>query len=356
MKQQIFEVDAHDYYAKELADPEVNFNSIEITLSHLFRYPNQALSGMNFSEAMFHFLKKEELIGDLNFLEVGGGLGHVAKNLCDVLHNEFNQPVRYTMLDISPKLLFAQQMHLKGYPAEFTLGDATQLPYGKNEWNGTILAVGVLADLRSILVDRKGSFPYDRANSDKIKWYMDKLAQAHPLDSPFYLHVGAMNFIEQINRVLQKGTAILLEYSVTKLNEVSDFGNHLECGINFDHLRTLASLLGFNVALKNIEDILDFDPSTEFLSVDFFTREELLIHKVSSVTTLWTQGRTLPVKAYTRDMLREELSKKEYQLTDHKILQIMKECESLFYSLFDARFDTKHPDTWRYKALILRKD
>src|SRR3989454_4292833 len=104
-----FEGETHlsDFHAHEIASPEGHFETIETTVSHLFREPSEALEGLTYGRLLAKQLKK---LGWWDkkprvILEVGGGLGYVARDLGGGLSPEERRGARYVFLDITPPFL-----------------------------------------------------------------------------------------------------------------------------------------------------------------------------------------------------------------------------------------------------------
>ncbi len=342
-------VDARNYYA-HLADPERNFNEVEVTLSHIFRDRSAGLNNRNFSEALLRFLDEQDLVTD-DIMEIGCGLGDIARNLLVALaHNGRRLPV-YSLVDISPALLTVQRSKLHNFPVAFIEADATALP-NPDQSVGFVLSVGMLADLPSILID-PGTPDLASLPNDEDRAFARLVFEQHGPKEPFYLHVGSGRFLRDVHRILRPGAAaLIMEYGATLLNCISDFGDHFECGITFSHLMALAEDIGFDCQLLEMSQVIGLDPAARFLSIDFFTRLRLMVHRVPTLLKLGREGQLLTTRAYTYSELQQEL---ERRLGVQQSVEAARTFEPYFFSLYDSRFDTKNPDTWAYKAMLLRK-
>jgi hypothetical protein len=176
-----------------------------------------------------------------------------------------------------------------------------------------------------------------------------------------YLHVGPLLFIRQLQAILAAtGTAAILEYSATELNTPSLFFNdsgevHTKCGIDFPQLAAYAGRLGFRTAVVPIEEILGIRADQEFLSVDVFTREDLVAGIVPVDASLRRLRGLLPVRAYTRSALRSALMEGGLPLAPSEAEPMLAILDPCFFPIRDPRFDATNPTIWGYNCLLLSK-
>src|SRR5438093_1051130 len=99
-----------DFHTHEIASPESHFETIETTVSHLFREPSEAMGGLTYGRLLAKQLKKHGWWDRKPrvILEVGGGLGYVARDLGGGLSSEERQGVRYVFVDITRPFVKSQ--------------------------------------------------------------------------------------------------------------------------------------------------------------------------------------------------------------------------------------------------------
>src|ERR1041385_5435702 len=113
-----------DYYRHDVGDADLQFDHLETTLSHLFRIPHPALAGRTYGQALVDALLARGAVpeGRVRMLEVGAGLGYVARHVIDRLR-EKGRTVDYTILELAPALITAQKAKV-GSDAKWIEGDA----------------------------------------------------------------------------------------------------------------------------------------------------------------------------------------------------------------------------------------
>src|SRR5437879_11859398 len=86
-----------EFHAHEISSAEGHFETIETTVSHLFREPTEALGGLTYGRLLGRNLKKlgwwvrpPQVI-----LEVGGGLGYVARDVAGGLGADERRTARH---------------------------------------------------------------------------------------------------------------------------------------------------------------------------------------------------------------------------------------------------------------------
>ncbi len=129
-----FEGETHlsDFHTHEIASPESHFETIETTVSHLFREPSEAMGGLTYGRLLAKQLKKHGWWDRKPriILEVGGGLGYVARDLGGGLSSEERQGVRYVFVDITRPFVKSQLAVGRegGWAAAGLQANAEQLP------------------------------------------------------------------------------------------------------------------------------------------------------------------------------------------------------------------------------------
>lgn len=340
-------LDAQDYY-KHSIDPQENFNKIEITFSHLFRYPSPIIGGISYGEALHRFLQSKDAIQD-QVIEIGGGLG-------DTMHSFLSADVRSqikecTMFDVSPAFSQCQETALSKFAhvqLNFVNGDCENIAESISDLDGLIICNGVIADLATYLVE-PGDDLRNLLRGDKA---LEEFVRSQPESETYYLHLGALQFIKSLRDCLSSDSIVMIsEYMATSLNQPSWFDNHYECGINFAQICRFAQSIGFTVEEYDVTDVVGFDTSTQLLSMDFFTMRDTMAISCPMSTRLWQTKDGFPVGAYTKDMVREKLS---VTMSEDEASSVLGQLADYFHPIDSLRFDSKNPTTWNYRYLLLR--
>jgi len=339
--------DPTEFHKHVLKDAKWNFDVNETTISHLLRVRHPTIKNKNYSEAFLDALFKFNLLDTPKFIEVGCGTGIFAKNFTDYLEKKGITDYNYSMIELSPPLYDAQRELLKGNnKIKNILGSALDMPYEDDSFKGAIICNEVIADLPSHSI-------LSEDTKDVIKKYS---LDVDGLPSNFHVNTGTIKFLEEIERITKKGSsAVILEYCNPDLSKQKmSYFDHEEFAPFFPHLEEVANKLGMKPTIMNLNKFLDINLDVKILSLDNFTHKEEFIRDNKGLGPFWKKGLDMPTTGYTPEMLKEELSKKEYNLTEEEIELIMRKCESYFVKLDDPRFDSKNP-RWLFKVLLMRK-
>ena len=259
--------------------PQVRFDEVETTISHLFRAPHVALAGRSYGHALFDALRARDMLPDGQVTELGGGMGYVAQAM---IAASGAPPLRWRFVDLSPRLLEAQRALVPG--AEAIQAHAEELPFGDAALSGLFLANEVIADLR---VEPTRS---DEAASRVDRYRLDVAPGGN-------VNVGALRLLEELARALAPGaTACLTEFGGDFAIGGVDLGiahkkaRHTEYSIRFDHLARAAQVLGFTVERVPLADLLGIDRGCQVTSYPDLVR-------------LRRFNPRLPVLAHTRESI-----------------------------------------------------
>lgn len=239
------------------------FDLVEATIAHLFRSPHPALAGQAYGAAFCDTLLNRGLIDQATpvIVEVGGGLGDFALAFVSRLR-QHQLSTRYIIVDISPALQKEQQAkagHLDNIA--FILGDGQHLPFAKGEIIGTILSNEVIADFDSVELT-----PTEFYQSNDSAINLLKSSYQTQVEDNIVVNSGAIEFIQEIDRVLGQGNVVLTEHGVdqARLIKCGKLGSdkaeetHFEVSIDFGHLTQIATCLGFSPELVPLIDFLPF--------------------------------------------------------------------------------------------------
>ncbi|MFN0252016.1 MAG: SAM-dependent methyltransferase [Kofleriaceae bacterium] len=257
-----------EYYKNDVADADAQFDHQETTLSHLLRVPHPALKDRTYGQALVDVLLARGVIpeGKVRVLEIGAGLGYVAKDVMERLAAN-GRTVEYTIVELAPALAEAQQARIGKDKATWVMGDVlgANLP---NDSFDLILSNEMIGDLPAIQLSRAdiGITPESgNAGRDKVRTFSriaaDRAVNLDDAPEPFYLMTGAFELVEKIgNWLAPQGTAIITEFGgVTAWPRLSTHLDHPELSTHFGQLQQAIRGAGHKAELEFVIDLLDFD-------------------------------------------------------------------------------------------------
>jgi SAM-dependent methyltransferase len=204
--------------------------------------------------------------GTVRVLEIGAGLGYVAKDLIDTL-TAAGRKVEYTIAELAPTLAAAQKERIGADRATWVMGDvlAAKLPAASFD---LILSNEMAGDLPARQLTRSdiGLAP-DQGNADreKVRAFSSVAAERginlDDAPEPFYLMTGAFELIEKIGTWLAPGGhAIVTEFGdMSAWPKLSTHLDHPELSTHFGHLQQIAKGAGLTAKIEFVIDLLDFD-------------------------------------------------------------------------------------------------
>ncbi|HEV2828462.1 MAG TPA: class I SAM-dependent methyltransferase [Pyrinomonadaceae bacterium] len=271
-----------DFHVEGIEDAAWEFDLIEPTVNHAFRFPSEALGGLNYGARFClatlnpKVLPKLSEGNPLQVLEVGGGTGSFARSFIDQamsLRTPAGGPVEinYQILDLSPSLIQSQQQKLAGVvpPVTHYQQDATSFNLVGRKFD-LIIANEVIADFPVAWVRRarKGSndssHQWEGEGAVELERYdLDALANA----DAFLVNKGVFRFIEQAWQHLTPGGVVIMsEYGGVDTFPIQSYHlNHEEFSIHFGHVQTCARKVGFECRLIFLKDFLRLDDQLPML-------------------------------------------------------------------------------------------
>ena len=269
-----------DFHLHGIEDAWWEFDLIETTVNHSFRFPNEALGGLDYGSRFCLSALKPELLplvgrsDRLEVLEVGGGTGTFARSFIKEAKRVLNgAELNYHILDLSPALIESQRKLLAEFsPAiEHFQQDATRFDIPGHRFD-LVIANEVIADFPTSLVRRNES------TSDKAQgwegegaYYLERynLSDEDAPDS-FLVNSGAFEFIESAWRHLSPGGMLIVsEYgSATRYPTQCYHLNHEEFSIHFGHLMACARKIGFKCKLLPLKEFLEMDDQVLILNAN----------------------------------------------------------------------------------------
>src|SRR5690606_13720330 len=191
------------YHREAIGEADAQFDHQETTLSHLLRVPHPAIKARTYGQALADELLARDRIpeGRVRVLEIGGGLGYVAKDVIARLRRA-GREVAYTIVELSPVLAKAQRERV-GTDATWIEGDVLSASLPDASFD-LILSNEMVGDLPARQLSRvdiglelAGT---GTADPDQVK-AVSELAVGVNLDDapePFYLQTGAMELVAKI--------------------------------------------------------------------------------------------------------------------------------------------------------------
>ncbi|HJU91644.1 MAG TPA: class I SAM-dependent methyltransferase [Pyrinomonadaceae bacterium] len=282
-----------DFHLHGIEDANWEFDLIEPTVNHCFRFPHEALGGLDYGSRFCLATLKPEVVPlldhtpRLEVLEVGGGTGSFARSFIKQAASLNGTGVNYHILDLSPALMENQRKILSELLPEdrHFQQDATEFDLPGRTFD-LIISNEVIADFPVAPVTRANGTEWQGDGAYYLAKY--DLSTKDAPDS-FVVNAGAFRFIERAWKHLTPGgTLILTEYGAEQLYPQQGFHlNHEEFSIHFGHLGQCAARVGFNCRLLTLSEYLGLNEEVLVLN----GREE---HLVCLNHVLKNYGEVLP--------------------------------------------------------------
>jgi hypothetical protein len=219
-------------------------------------------------------------------LEIGAGLGLLAAAFLDRVAEtapDAYARLTYTLLDLAPALVTAQQTALHGHAARtrWIQADVERAAFDDDSYD-VILCNEMIADLT-----------VDFANGAHLRARDPRSAAEHvvvdydlPHDNAperFVVNTGAIGLLERLRRWLAPGRcAWIIEYgALHECPQSVELHGHVEYSIRFDHLWTVAARLGLEARCEPLARWLAVDGSVEVMrGADATATAELLMPRL----------------------------------------------------------------------------
>ena len=253
-----------DFHLYGIEDAGWEFDLIEPTINHCFRFPHEALGGLDYGSQFCLSTLRPEVVPLLNHsrqlevLEVGGGTGSFARAFITQAASLNGTSINYHLLDLSPALMENQRKVLSELLPESRHfhQDATEFDIPGHTFD-LIVSNEVIADFPIASVERNGG----KWQGDGA-YYMEKydLSDKGAPDS-FVVNAGVFRFIERAWKHLTPGgTLVVSEYGSEQRYPVASFHlNHDEFTIHFGHVAECATRVGFQCRLLTLKAFLGLD-------------------------------------------------------------------------------------------------
>ena len=271
-----------DFHLHGIEEAAWEFDFIEPTVNHSFRFPHEALGGLDYGARFCLATLQPEVTpllnrsNDLKVLEVGGGTGSFARSFITQAKKLSKPRVSYHILELSPALMESQRKLLSDvlHPSNHFHQDATEFDLSGYCFD-LIVSNEVIADFPVASVERDTSGGDRKWRGDGAHYLeMYGLSDENASDS-FVVNAGVFRFFERAWKHLRPGgTLIVSEYGSEHQYAARSYHlNHDEYTIHFGHLAACAAKIGFNCRLLSLKEFLEIDDETLVLS----GREEHLL-------------------------------------------------------------------------------
>jgi hypothetical protein len=274
-----------DFHMSGIEDASWEFDLIETTVNHAFRFPSESLGGLDYGSRFCLSTLRPEVVPSLNFsdrlevLEVGGGTGTFARSFIQqtttMTASALNRiDLNYHILDLSPTLIQNQRKLLAQLipSSRHFQQDATQFNIPGQKFD-LIISNEVIADFPMALVERRSREVPAIENGEKWQgagtYYLKKYnIPTEGAPDSFLVNSGTFQFIERCWEHLSPGgTLILSEYGAAQIYPVQSYHlNHEEFSIHFGHLLACGATVGFNCRLLTLKEFLGLDDDVLALS------------------------------------------------------------------------------------------
>lgn len=264
-----------DFHLHGIENASWEFDFLEPTINHGFRFPSDALGGLSYGARFCVSTLRSDVLPllskcqRLEILEVGGGTGSFARSFIEQAKT-MGVNAGYQIVDLSPVLIDSQKQRLSSLAASIQhfQQDATELSLPGRRFE-LIIANEVIADFTVASVTQthhgdEAASEWRGPGADYLKKY--DLAERTAPDS-FLINTGALRFLERAWEHLAPGGALIVtEYGGEYEYPVQAYHlNHEEFSIHFGHLQKCAEQIGFKCRLLTLKDFLEIDDQTLML-------------------------------------------------------------------------------------------
>ena len=295
-----------EFHLREITKQEGHFDTVETTVSHLFRESCEALQGLTYGRVLAKQLRR---IGWLNpkpqlVLEVGGGLGYVAREMARELSPMEKQGVRYLFLDLTRPFLPSQLSLSReaGWGSHGMQGNAEALPV-KDGTVDLVIDNENLADMTPVQLTRgeiERGKSEDPIHQEALDWIRRTRLILTDIPETVIFNLGPFRFLNELWRALKPGgRAILIEFGIDDgWPTPVKLPGHTEYEVQFSHLRHAARWLGFQDQYQTLPQFMVIRPDTKVLC----TGASYAIQRFCAA-----MGKPFAVRAYTEGELSKAL-------------------------------------------------
>lgn len=271
-----------DFHLEGIEDASWEFDLIEPTVNHAFRFAGEALGGLDYGSRFAVSTLRPEVVPllaqkqQIDVLEVGGGTGTFARSFIQQSRKlkdegKSQAEVNYHILDLSPELMQNQRKVLSQLmpEAHHFHQDATKFSLPGKAFD-LIVSNEVIADFPMATVNRAASDDAAAAGWEGPgSRYLTKYGlETRDAPDSFLLNAGTFEFIERcFEHLVPGGTLLVSEYGAPHRYPAQAFQlSHEEFSIHFGHVATCAMRVGFECRLLTLKDFLGLDDSVPTLT------------------------------------------------------------------------------------------
>jgi ubiquinone/menaquinone biosynthesis C-methylase UbiE len=295
-----------EFHLREITKQEGHFDTIETTVSHLFREPTEALQGLTYGRLLAKQLRR---LGWWNpkpqvVVEVGGGLGYVAREMARELSPLEKQGVTHLFLDLTRPFIPSQLGLAReaGWRSHGAQGNAESLPF-KDASVDVVIDNENLADMTPVQLTRrevesgKGVNPL---HQEAVDWIRRVRLPLIDMPDEFIFNLGPFRFVAELWRILKPGGhAILVEFGIDDgWSAPVKLPGHTEYEVQYSHLRHAARWLGFQEHYHTLPQFMAIRPDTKVLC----TGASYAIQRFCAA-----EGKPFAIRAYTESELTAAL-------------------------------------------------
>jgi ubiquinone/menaquinone biosynthesis C-methylase UbiE len=325
---------------QESTQDDEHFDLIETTVSHLFREASEALDGLTYGRQLMRQLRRLGWFQPKpkTIVEVGGGLGYLARELGKELLPFEKKGVLYASLDVTRPFLNLQVNRARqgGWNCHGTHANAEWLPF-KNNSVDLLIDNENMADMTPVqlrgpeIAEGCGDSLQHQEALDWIRRLRLPLGADLP-DSGIF-NLGPIRFLAEVWRVLKPGgRAILVEFGIEEgWPAPVKLPGHTEYEVQYTHLRHTARWLGFEEEYLTLPQLLQIRPKTRVLC----TGAVYTIQRFCDAL-----GKPFAIRAYTEAELSDRLG---------DMLPKLQGCH--YHDVIDPAWF----GLWDFKVMLLRK-
>ncbi|MDF0644682.1 MAG: methyltransferase domain-containing protein [Nitrospira sp.] len=299
--------DFHVHGLNDGGEDDGHFDLIETTVSHLFRESNETLNGLSYGRLLMQKLRRLGWFSPKPkvLVEIGGGLGYVARDLGKELLPFEKQGVKYLSVDITKPFLKRQLVRAAegGWSCTGARANGEFLPFKDNSVD-LVIDNENMADMtpvkltRQELISGTGETAQHQEALDWIRRARLPIENDPPDEVIFNL--GPFRFVAELWRVLKPGgKAFLTEFGIEEgWPAPVKLPGHTEYEVQYGHLRQAVRWLGFQEQYLTLPQFLSIKPDTKVLC----TGAAYTIQRFCGAI-----HRPFTVRAYTERELKEAL-------------------------------------------------
>ena len=311
---------AADFHLHGIEDAWWEFDLIEPTINHSFRFPSEALGGLDYggrfccSALNSEVLPRLNKLNRMNMLEVGGGTGTFARSFIKqaaslAAASAKAIDITYQIMELSPTLIQSQKEVLADlFPVRHFQQDATQFHLPGHKFD-LIIANEVVADFPIASVHRAAvvTAPHS-SNEPSQTWEGEGAGDIEKYDLPvddapdsFLINSGVFRFIERAWEHLAPGGALIIsEYGGEHQYPIKEYQlNHDEFSIHFGHVAVCARSVGFRSRLISLKEFLEVND--QVLMLDGREEQILCLNSIFQ-----RHGLSLPYAAISQREFQEK--------------------------------------------------